>query len=92
MSSFFQQRRVVLLHLSFWCVYLSFFLYQMTSRHGRDFEWNRVLTTAFIQVVFASIAAYVNYFIFLPRFLKHKNVWMYLAEFACHLPSSCSFD
>jgi two-component system sensor histidine kinase AlgZ len=81
MSSFFHQRRVVLLHLSFWCVYVSFFLYQMTSRRGREFVWDRVLVTAAIQVVFAMIAAYINYFIFLPRFLKHRMPWRYLAEF-----------
>ncbi len=81
MSSFFQQRRVVLLHLSFWWVYVSFFLYQIASRQGRDFEWDRVIGAAFFQVTFAAIAAYVNYFIFLPRFLKHKNPWLYLAEF-----------
>ncbi|MEJ7643865.1 MAG: histidine kinase [Chryseolinea sp.] len=82
MSSFFQQRRVVLLHLSFWWVYISFFLYQIASRQGRDFEWDRVIIAASFQITFASIAAYVNYFIFLPRFLKRKNPWLYLAEFA----------
>jgi sensor histidine kinase YesM len=81
MSSFFQQRRVVLLHLSFWCVYISFFLYQIASRQGRDLEWDRVLGAAFFQVTFATMAAYVNYFFFLPRFLKHKNPWLYFAEF-----------
>ena len=82
MSSFFQQRRVVLLHLSFWWVYISFFLYQITSRHGNDIDWQRVLTTASLQVIFASIAAYMNYFFFLPRFLVRRNPWIYFAEFA----------
>ncbi|MEO5977781.1 MAG: histidine kinase [Chryseolinea sp.] len=82
MSSFFQQRRVFLLHLSFWSVYVSFFLYQMASWQGRDIDWTRVITTASIQLVFASIAAYINYFIFLPRFLARRNPWIYLLEFA----------
>lgn len=81
MSSFFQQRRVFLLHFSFWCVYLSFFLYQITSRRGGEIDWSRVLTAASLQISFAAIAAYLNYFIFLPRFLKHKNFARYLAEF-----------
>jgi len=81
MSSSFHRRRVVLLHLSFWCVYVSFFLYQMTSRRGREFVWDRVLVTAAIQVSFAMVAAYINYFTFLPRFLKHRKPWRYLAEF-----------
>jgi two-component system sensor histidine kinase AlgZ len=82
MSSFFQRNRVVFLHLSFWCVYVSFFLYQVTSRRGRELDWERVLTIAWIQVLFASISAYVNYFIFLPRFLKRRNTWIYLMEYA----------
>lgn len=82
MSTFLQKRRLVILHLAFWCVYLSFFLYQISSRYGREMPFERLITTVLIQVVFASIAAYVNYFIFLPRFLKHKNPWRYLVEFA----------
>lgn len=81
MSSFFQQRRVVILHLSFWCVYLSFFLYQITSWRGREIDWGRVATAASLQITFAAIAAYLNYFILLPRFLKHKNFLRYMAEF-----------
>lgn len=82
MSSYLQRNRVVLLHLSFWCVYLSFFLYQISSyRRGRELDWERVITIAAIQVVFASIISYVNYFILLPRFLKKRNVWLYLLEF-----------
>lgn len=81
MSSFFQQRRVFLLHFSFWCVYLSFFLYQITSWRGREIDWSRVATTASLQITFAAIAAYLNYFIFLPRFLKHKNFLRFVAEF-----------
>lgn len=81
MSTFFQQRRVVILHLSFWCVYLSFFLYQMTTFRGREFDWGRVLTAASLQITFAAIAAYLNYFFLLPRFLKHKNLLRYIAGF-----------
>lgn len=81
MSSPLQRNRVVWLHLSFWCVYLSFFLYQLSSRRSGDLDWSRVITIAGIQIVFASICSYINYFIFLPRFLKHRNVWLYLLEF-----------
>ncbi len=48
---------------------------------GPELDWPRVLTVVTNQVVFAAIISYLNYFIFLPRFLKHKNVWRYLAEF-----------
>lgn len=81
MPSLFHRNRVVFLHFSFWCVYLSFFLYQITSRRGRELDWERVLTIATIQAGFALLSSYVNYFIFLPRFLQRRNVWVYLAEF-----------
>ena len=80
MQSPFQRYRIVLLHLSFWWVYLSFFLYQITSR-GTEIDWERVLTITTNQVFFALLISYLNYFIFLPRFLTHKKVWRYLAEF-----------
>ena len=82
MSTIFHRNRVVLLHLSFWCVYVSFFLYQITSRWGRELAFERVVTIATLQIVFAIIAAYVNYFIFLPRFLRRRNPWLYLLEFS----------
>ncbi|MEJ1238611.1 histidine kinase [Chryseolinea sp. T2] len=81
MSSFFQQRRVLILHLSFWCVYLSFFLYQLSSFRGKEFDWERVITAASLQITFAAIAAYLNFFFLLPRFLRHKNLLRYIAEF-----------
>lgn len=77
-----QRYRIVLLHLSFWCVYLSFFLYQVTSfQRGPEVDWQRVLTVVTNQVIFAALISYLNYFIFLPRFLTHKKVIRYLAEF-----------
>jgi len=82
MSPSFYRRRVLLLHLSFWGVYMSFFLYQMISRRSPEVDWERVITIAAIQIVFASISSYINYFFFLPRFLKQKNGWIYLVSFA----------
>lgn len=81
MSTFFNRNRVVFLHLSFWCVYVSFFIYQVTSFRGGELPFDRILTIALTQIVFAAICAYLNYFVFLPRFLKRRNVWLYLLEF-----------
>lgn len=82
MQSFFQRHRVVFLHLSFWCVYLSFFIYQVTSFRKRETD----LPTAFIhggvQVAFNMLVSYLNYFYLLPRFLRQKNIWKYLLEFS----------
>jgi hypothetical protein len=71
------------MHLSFWCVYLSFFIYQVSSRRQEtDVDWSRVLTVVSIQVIFAMIIGYLNYFFFLPRFLAEKKGLRYLLEFA----------
>lgn len=70
------------MHLSFWCLYFSFFFYQITFfRHKEDIKIGRALADAFSHVFFMGLASYLNYFIWLPRFLKHKNVWKYLFEF-----------
>jgi LytS/YehU family sensor histidine kinase len=62
---------------------VSFFLYQISAyRRGRELDLERVLTIAMFQIAFAVIVSYLNYFIFLPRFLKRKNVLIYLVEFA----------
>ena len=82
MQSIFNKHRVSLLHLSFWCVYLSFFMYQISQfRQGRDYDWIRALTFAVIQLFFIMLIAYFNYFITLPRWLAHKNFPRYLLEF-----------
>ena len=78
MQPFFQRNRVLLLHISFWCVYMSFFVYQI-SRWGNN--WNRILIVAAINLTFTSIIAYYNYFVALPRFLKQKNTLSYILEF-----------
>lgn len=70
------------MHLSFWCVYLSFFIYRVSTFQRGDVDWGRVLTVATIQVSFAMIIGYLNYFLFLPRFLADKNGWRYLVQFA----------
>jgi sensor histidine kinase YesM len=79
MQSFVHRNRVVFLHLTFWCVYISFNLYQSIER---GFDWGRSLTFTSIQLGFVLVIAYLNYFLFLPRFLAHKNIWRYLVEFA----------
>lgn len=75
--------RIFLLHLSFWCVYFSFFFYQITfSRRGEDIDYGRALLDASSQIIIMAVLSYLNYFYWLPRFLKHKNIWRYLLEFS----------
>jgi len=82
MSSFINRNRVLLLHLSFWCVYLSFNVYQINFfQHERGLDWGELILSLLVQLVFTLFIAYFNYFITWPRFLKTKNIWRYLLEF-----------
>lgn len=81
MQSYNQRNRVVLLHVSFWAVYLSFFVYQISSFRRREFELDQIIIQSAFHVAFNMVVAYMNYFIFLPRFLKNKKVGLYLLEF-----------
>ncbi|WP_255068670.1 sensor histidine kinase [Lacihabitans sp. LS3-19] len=70
------------MHLSFWCLYFSFFFYQITFfRHKEDLDLGRASVDAFTHVAFMALVSYLNYFIWLPRFLKHKNLLKYIIEF-----------
>jgi len=83
MQSFSNRNRVILVHLSFWCLYLSFFTYQVSLfSRGPEIDWSRVLTVVSIHISCAMLIGYLNYFIFLPRFLRNKNVAQFFLEFA----------
>jgi two-component system, LytTR family, sensor histidine kinase AlgZ len=83
MQPFLQRNRVFLVHLSFWSVYLSFNLYQISVfQRERGFDWENLVTSLIVQLCFTVLIAYLNYFITLPRFLKHQNLWRYLLEFS----------
>lgn len=82
MQPLLQRNRVVLIHLLFWFIYLSFNLYQVSFyQQQRGYDWSRGLLFTGVQFGFTFAIAYLNYFIFLPRFLVHKKTWQYLLEF-----------
>src|SRR5574337_1138633 len=79
MPSFFQRNRVLLLHLSFWCFYISFYAYAVSLR--RETTFTRFTLSILLQVSFAMLVSYFNYFVLLPRYLKYQKAWRYLIEF-----------
>lgn len=82
MQSLIRRNWVVLLHLSFWCVHLSFYLYQVIShQRGAEIDWSTVVIVAGVQLIFALIIGYLNYFFLLPAFLKNKKLGLYLLQF-----------
>jgi sensor histidine kinase YesM len=80
-QSFVQRYRILVVHIAFWCAYFSFFFYQISFQNADQSNYSRLLADAFAHVSVIAAASYMNYFYFLPRFLKHKNIWRYLLEF-----------
>lgn len=70
-----------MLHLSFWCFYVSFYAYAISSRPGREITLTRFSLSIILQLSFAMLVTYGNYFILLPRYLKHQKTWKYFLEF-----------
>jgi two-component system, LytTR family, sensor histidine kinase AlgZ len=92
MAALQQRSRIFLLHLSFWGLYFSFFFYQITyARRGQDVVLPRAFLDASTHVLIMAGIAYLNYFYFLPRFLKHKNAGRYLLEFIVPLALTIVF-
>lgn len=82
MQPYFQRHRILFIHLLFWCVYFSFFFYQVSSpRKGQERELSELLADTFFHVFSMMGIAYLNYFYFFPRFLNHKNLGRYVLEF-----------
>ena len=82
MAAYFKERKTWLLHLSFWCAYASFFFYYIAFRRGEMLsDWDRIITDLSFQVIAMMIICYLNYFYFLPRFLKRRNIGRYILEF-----------
>jgi two-component system, LytTR family, sensor histidine kinase AlgZ len=82
MQSFLQKNRILFIHLSFWCLYFSFFYYQISfPRRGEEVNYSRAFFDAFTHILIMAGLSYLNYFYLLPRFLLHKNILKYLFEF-----------
>jgi len=80
---FFKKYRLVFFHLSFWLVYISFFLYEVGNyRHGSErVDWLRVSRIVSVHIVFTSFITYLNYFILVPRYLISKKPGWYFLIF-----------
>lgn len=77
------RNRNLWLHLSFWCVYLSFHFYQVSvfQRRMDVFDWPKASALIAVQFLLTMAISYFNYFILLPRFLVRKKWGTYLLEF-----------
>lgn len=70
------------MHISFWCVYLSFFIFQIIRHQRQDvIDWEHIITVAAVNLIFTMLITYINYFYLLPKFLAKKKVFQYILEF-----------
>lgn len=74
MRSLLPRYRVLLLHLSFWGVYFSFYFYQYQQEYG----WRRALALALLPMLCNALLAYFAYFYLLPRWLARPRRGRYL--------------
>jgi two-component system sensor histidine kinase AlgZ len=79
MDSSAQRNRLFILHASFWAVYITFFVYYISSfQQSEEINWARVFTVAGIHIVCAASISYLNYFYFLPKFLFRKQITAFI--------------
>jgi len=78
MIAFPPRYRAVVLHLSFWSVYFSFYFYQF----GQEYARRQVVLSLLATVALNAALAYLNYFQLLPRLLRTRRLGEYLALFA----------
>jgi two-component system, LytTR family, sensor histidine kinase AlgZ len=82
MTAFIYRYRVAFLHLSFWCVYLSLYLYQTSQFwQSQGMAWPRQLALATVSIGSTVLISYVNYCWLLPGLLTRKKVLLYSLQF-----------
>jgi len=83
MASFIDRSKNIWLHVSFWCVYLSFNLYQATvfTRRFESFDWGKGISILIGHFILMLFIAYFNYSYLLPRFQQHKSWLRYILHF-----------
>lgn len=78
MSTFPLRYRAAALHVLFWSVYFSFYIYQV----GQEHDWRRLVPGLLVTIGLNAALAYFNYFWLLPRLLRTRRVAEYLLLFA----------
>jgi len=82
MTSTRWRKRILAVHIAFWLVYASFFFYQISSgRRVEQVGWGIIIYDFLFHIVTMMGIGYLNYFVFMPRLLHHKNIGRYILEF-----------
>jgi two-component system sensor histidine kinase AlgZ len=76
-------KREIIVHIAFWAVYISFMINHISSyQKSPEVDWGKVLTEAFISLIYMLSISYLNYFYFIPNFLIRKEIGKFLLGFA----------
>lgn len=81
MPNFFRRHQKVLLHVAFWLMYASYFFYAISFGKRGDLEWARIVPDFLFHIIMLLIVSYLNYFYFLPRLIRDRNVTRFLLSF-----------
>ena len=83
MAMTLHRKREILIHTTFWAVYLSFIITHITSyQTGPQIYWGRVLLSALISMSYLIVLSYLNYFYLIPAFLLRKRIGPFIVVFA----------
>lgn len=83
LGSYFKKYRLVFFHISFWLVYISFFLYEIGPRHSNEkIDWERVSLIALTHIFFTASITYFNFLYLVPRYFIPKKLGLYLTFFS----------
>jgi two-component system sensor histidine kinase AlgZ len=85
MAMMLHRKREILIHTTFWAVYLSFIITHITSyQTGPPIHWGRVLLAALISMSYLIVLSYLNFFYLIPAFLLRKKIGAFIMAFvAC---------
>jgi two-component system, LytTR family, sensor histidine kinase AlgZ len=85
MAMTLHRKRNILIHTTFWAVYLSFIITHITSyQTGPQIHWGRILLAALISTSYLIALSYLNYFYLIPTFLLRKKIGAFIIVFvAC---------
>src|SRR5580693_2892655 len=85
MAMTLHRKREILIHTTFWAVYLSFIITHITSyQTGPQIHWGRVLLAALISMSYLIVLSYLNYLYLIPAFLLRKKIGAFIMAFvAC---------
>jgi LytS/YehU family sensor histidine kinase len=76
MSAFFVRQRLLLLHLSFWLLYITYRTYDLKDYVG----YPKAFIYVGLPLVFTVVASYVHYFFLLPQLLVTKRLMPYAGK------------